>query len=370
MNARLRTTRWLCTAVALASLGFVQERAAGAEAAARRDLLEQPARQTERVKSAVLTAVAAAGKRLVAVGERGIVLLSDDNGLSWRQAKVPSSVALTGVHFASPTTGWAVGHSGIVLKSGDAGETWERQLEGSQAARIEQAAADAAAAGSATPTRRQRDAQGLVADGADKPFLDLHFFDEQHGLIVGAYGLAFVTRDGGKTWESAMGGIDNPRSRHLYKVSVSDAAQVMSGEQGLLLRSVDGGQHFAAVSIDYPGTLFGVLQSGDNSLVVFGLRGNAFRSSDQGKTWSKLDFGLPVTLTAGVVLRDGRLAIVDETGRVLLSADNGASFASLNVPKMNAATGVVEAADGALVVSTQRGAVRIAPEVLRMEQKK
>ncbi len=209
----------------------------------------------------------------------------------------------------------------------------------------------------------------MVEEGADKPFLDAYFFDEKRGFVIGAYGLAFATADGGKTWNSLVGQIENPKARHLYNVAVAGNTLLIVGEQGSLLYSRDGGESFAAIPIDYPGTLFGGLVAQDGSLVVFGLRGNAFRSTDQGKTWQKIDVGQPVTLTAGITLRDGRLAVVDETGRLLLSGDHGATFTSQGIAKMNAATGLVEAADGALVVSTWRGPVRIAPEALRAEQK-
>lgn len=371
MSARAKTSRWLGVAFFLASLGLVNGGAVGSERSNSRDVLDQPARLSERAKSSVLTAIAVAGKRLVAVGERSIILLSDDNGHSWRQAKsVPTSVALAGVRFASETTGWAVGHSGVVLKSTDGGETWVRQLDGKQAANIELAAADASAEGAASPTRRQRDAQGLVADGADKPFLDVFFFDPRRGFVIGAYGLAFATEDGGNSWYSLVGQIENPKSRHLYNVALADRVLLITGEQGNLLRSTDGGQTFAALPINYPGTLFGSVVAQDGAILVFGLRGNAFRSSDQGRTWTKVDTGLPVTLTSGILLRDGRLALVDEAGRLLLSKDAGLSFSSVTNIKMNSATGIVEASDGALVVSTQRGVMRIAPERLRAEQTK
>lgn len=375
MDAGVYTWRWLgavavFVTVSLASGASVI--AAGADAGGRTDILAMPAQHSERAKSALLTAVTVAGKRLVAVGEMSVILLSDDNGQTWRQARaVPTSVTLTNIRFASDKTGWAVGHSGVVLKTDDAGETWVRQLEGKQAAQIELAAANAAAAKSGeTATRRQRDAQGLVADGADKPFLDVHFFDEQRGFIAGAYGLVYATRDSGKTWESLLGQIDNPKNRHLYSIAVSGEDLLITGEQGTLYRVSDAGQRFTALRSPYPGTLFGAVVAPGANILVFGLRGNAFRSPDQGVTWAKVDFGQPVTLTAGTRLRDGRLVVVDETGRVLLSSDGGGQFANLPLPKMNAVTGVVEAADGSLVLSTQRGAVRIAAEALRSEQKK
>ncbi len=374
MDARGLTRRWLAAAVFLGCASPLiggAATASKAEVGGRMDVLDMPARLSERAKSAVLNAVAIAGQRVVAVGEAGIILLSDDNGQTWRQAKVvPTSVTLTNVRFATASTGWAVGHSGVVLKTTDSGENWARQLDGKQAAQIELAAADAAMQSNAEAgARRQRDAQRMVTEGADKPFLDVYFFDEQNGLVVGAYGLIFATRDGGKTWVSQLGLVDNPKSRHLYHFAVAGTELLLTGEQGALYRVSEAGQRFTAMSSPYAGTLFGALAVPGGNTLVFGLRGNAFVSPDQGTSWTKVDFVQPITLTAGTRLRDGRWVVADETGRVLVSRD-GTQFVNPGVPKMNAATGVVEAADGSLVLSTQHGAVRVAASALNSEQKK
>jgi len=42
---------------------------------------------------------ARAGNRLVAVGDRGYIVTSDDNGATWKRAKVPASPLLTSVRF-------------------------------------------------------------------------------------------------------------------------------------------------------------------------------------------------------------------------------------------------------------------------------
>ena len=65
---------------------------------------------------AMLLDVAHAGKRIVAVGEHGIVLLSDDGGRSYRQAKqVPASSTLTAICFTDALHGWAVGQWGALV---------------------------------------------------------------------------------------------------------------------------------------------------------------------------------------------------------------------------------------------------------------
>ena len=83
-----------------------------------------------RAAQSLLLDIAQAGPRLVAVGERGHILYSDDDGQSWRQARVPTTQMLTSVCFINPGHGWAAGHDGIILVTDDGGETWRVQRNG------------------------------------------------------------------------------------------------------------------------------------------------------------------------------------------------------------------------------------------------
>src|SRR5689334_25385014 len=91
-----------CLALALA--------ASAAAAAGFKDPLDVPAQQSPLASKSLLQAIARAGDRLVAVGQRGHILVSSDGGKSWKQATVPASSDLTAVFFASANKGWAVGH--------------------------------------------------------------------------------------------------------------------------------------------------------------------------------------------------------------------------------------------------------------------
>ena len=242
-------------------------------------VLTAPAVQSPKALGAATLAVTRAGKRLVAVGERGTVLLSGDAGAHWRQAPVPVQVTLTSVRFIDERTGWAAGHLGVILRSDDGGQTWAKQLDGVQAA---QAVANTVAQGDAPA---QRAAQHFAEEGPDKPFFDIDFSDAQHGFAVGAYNLAFATTDGGKTWTPALGRLPNPKSLHLYGVRHSKLEKgkvFVVGEQGLLLKSADGGASFSALASPYKGSLFGLLAARSGTLIAYGLRGNALRSADQG----------------------------------------------------------------------------------------
>jgi len=314
--------------------------------------LERPAAPSTLAPQAWMLGAARAGQRLVAVGERGIVILSDDGGRQWRQARVPVSVTLTAVRFVDDRHGHAIGHGGVVLSTADGGEHWHKRLDGHQAAQLvlqEARARGAAAALSA--------ADRLVADGADKPLLDLHFFDAMHGLVVGAYNLAFETRDGGRTWQSWSGRLPNPRGLHLYALRVRGSQVLIAGEQGLVLRSTDGGATFSALRIPYAGSFFTAELIGEQAIVVAGLRGNVWRSTNGGASWSKEPLPSAVTLIGSAVLEDGRMVLADQTGQVFAREPEQAAWqrvAKVPVPML---TGLADIGTGQLLLSTPAGVI-------------
>lgn len=326
------------------------------------DLLDTPAAVNQRADHAVLLAITRAGDRLVAVGERGIVLLSDDNGASWRQARsVPSSVALTAVSFADVSDGWAVGHAGVILHSEDGGETWSKQLDGKLAAQLELQGAQAQSVNDPhAAQRRLSAAQQLVAEGADKPFLSVYFADRQQGLVVGAYGLAMLTDDAGVHWRSVGSELDNPNGMHLYAILPDAQGVMIAGEQGTLLRGAALGQPFSRMPTPYHGTWFGALDLAGGQKLVFGLKGNAYRLED-GSQWQSIETGERSSLTAGKRLADDSLVLVSEGGRLWRSTDQGRHFQAMTTAALDGSTitDITQAADGALVLTGPRGIKRL-----------
>lgn len=332
---------------------------AAAEAVAAPEL--RPATLLKHPEKAWLQAITKAGQRLVAVGERGLILYSDDAGNNWRQARVPVAVTLTAVFFASDKQGWAVGHYGTVLHSEDGGESWQRQLDGVTAARLELAAAERQAGDGEIAAKRLAAAQQLVDDGPDKPFFDLYFADDKNGIVVGAYNLAFRTSDGGRTWESLMDRIANPKGNHLYAIRAAGDKLYLVGEQGLVFRSADGGRSFGRLAVPYQGSYFtaAILQSGE--LVVAGLRGNAYRLVEQGSHWERIELPTPVSVTALAVAGD-RLYLANQAGQVYASSDGGRSLQPLATPAMPMLTGLLPVAGGDLIATGLRGIARLAPK--------
>jgi photosystem II stability/assembly factor-like uncharacterized protein len=130
-----------------------------------KDAANLPAEIEPLAATSLLLDLGLAGKRLVAVGERGHVLLSDDQGATWRQARsVPTRDMLTAVYFVDADYGWAVGHDETILNTTDGGETWVRTH---------------------------------FAPEAQQPLLDLWFANRVSGIAVGAEGADINTHQRG-----------------------------------------------------------------------------------------------------------------------------------------------------------------------------
>lgn len=312
--------------------------------------LNRPAVHSQRASQSTLLGIAQAGKRLVAVGERGIVVVSDDDAVKWHQVTAPVSVTLTAVRFADEKHGYAVGHSGTVLATADGGETWTRVLEGRKAAQIALAAAQAS--GNSTALR---DAQRLVNDGPDKPLLDLLVLDARRVIVIGAYGMAYFTTDGGQNWTSWSDRLGNPRSLHLYAIRSHSEHILVCGEQGLVRLSNDGGQTFATIKSPYEGSFFTAELVSADDIVLAGLRGNMLRSLDGGATWKQTTASDGASITGSARRADGSLVLVNQAGMVL-GERNGALIPQNSTP-LPSLTGIFPKRDGSLLLLSIQGIV-------------
>ncbi len=351
--------RWLRRTLA-AGVAAALPRAALAVPVA--DPLARPALPVRDAARRVLLGLARAGTRLVAVGERGLVLLSDDAGRNWRQAPgVPTSATLTAVQFVDARHGWAVGHYGVVLHSGDGGEHWARQLEGTAAAALVETAAREQAEREPGPAAQAAlaEAQRLVQEGPDKPLFALRFEDARRGVVAGAYNLMLATEDGGNNWKSIGARLDNPRTAHLYALDAQGTQRLLAGEQGLLLHSADAGTRWARLQTPYGGSWFAVALLPDASWLVAGLRGTTLRSHDGGGQWRRVANEAPAGITA--LARDGQGLpwLVNQAGQLLTLDEAGGAL------RMRAQTAALQPAallaldDGGWLLAGWNGLTRV-----------
>ena len=268
-----------------------------------------------------------------AVGERGHVLASDD-GVTWRQAPVPTRATLTTIASVDGVM-WAAGHDGVIVHSTDGGQTWVRRR--------------------AAPW-----SYDIVDPSEGVPVMDLLFTDAKNGFAIGAYSLMLVTSDGGITWTSrtvssaapepaaeAPAGdgadpaaeaedwtfsdedlaLDAESDPHLNAIArAGSGALVIAGERGTFMRSRDGGETWTSKRLPYEGSMFGVLAWQDDHILVYGLRGNVYESRDLGDSWTRVETGITTSLMGGYALENGGAVLVGANGAILTRPDADSPF--------------------------------------------
>jgi photosystem II stability/assembly factor-like uncharacterized protein len=324
--------------VALALAGIVPGASRAQDEPA--DPANKPAQIEPLAASSLLLDLAAAGPRLVAVGERGHVLLSDDQGATWRQAKgVPTRVMLTAVYFVDASYGWAVGHDETILNTTDGGETWTRSH---------------------------------FAPEAQQPLLDLWFANRVSGIAVGAYGAYFTTNDGGRTWSGARFAPapdpkaapteqrpdsfeEGPPDYHLNRIVGVGNRLYIAAEGGQLYRSDDRGATWRGLPSPYAGSFFGLVPIRGEGLLAFGLRGRLFKSADAGETWHALESHTTAMLTDGIAINDLRVVISGLAGVLLVSGDAGETFRLTQQDDRKGLAALLPGPAGAVVVAGEGG---------------
>lgn len=334
--------------------------------------LERPALHAARPTQGVMLALTRAGRRLLASGERGLIILSDDSGKTWVQARVPVSVSLTSLCFRNEREGWAAGNLGVVLRTTDGGMSWSRVLDGRSAAALTRQAAQAALeTGKPDPDHAQAalrlaldNALRLVDEGADKPLLDLALARDGTLYALGAYGLAFASSDGGGRWQARMDGLPNPDGLTLNGLVERHQETFVYGEQGLLLHMAAPGQPFKPQSLPSPTSVFGAVALRGGPLLLLGLRGKVFRSAQPGAPWTEIQTPVDATLLTGLELDDGTVLLAGAAGQLLSSSDQGRSYAALPIGTRFPFTGAALAPDGTVVLAGTRGVLRLPADVL------
>lgn len=291
---------------------------------------------TVKASELLVTGLAQQGKQIVAVGELGQILWTEDQGQTWHHATVPDAegTTFTKVRFVAPHVAIAVGHAALIMRSADDGKTWTRV---SYQPKLDQAL------------------MGISGPIDGKLF------------AYGFFGLLEISTDGGKRWthqkfditplptpkpksepkpgakaqsKPSSGGFGfggnllasyvphaDPSTRHLYGLTqLSNGKLLLVGERGLIALSTDGGSTWTQQPKIYPGSFFGVLTPTPDTVLIYGLGGHVYRSTDNAGSWSRVSLPDPLSVFGGTVLANGNVVLVGAQQSVWVSSDGGQKF--------------------------------------------
>ena len=269
-------------------------------------------------------AVVRAGNTLVAGGELGYIMWSDNDGRTWQPASVePRRYALiTDIVFQDDKNGMALAHEGQILRTADGGRSWKEL--------------------------RFDEERG-------EPLMGIARLPSGDWLAVGAFGRALRSSDDGKTWNPVE--LPGAGDKHMNRIVPSRDGKrwVIVGEHGLVLTSTDGGQTWNVVPPFYNGSLYGAVQLADGHWVAYGMRGNVFRADADLTHWAKAEVPAPISLFNHALAPDGALLLTGQGGTVLRSTDGGATFTRARGGGRAAITELAFAADGSWVLASDAG---------------
>ncbi len=284
-----------------------------------------------RAEHGVLLSVARAGARLVAVGDRGIVLLSDDQGQHWREVRSGTDELLTGVIFTTPKDGWAVGQDATILHSADSGASWQTQH---------------------------------TKPGGDTALFSIAAIAPGHLIATGAYALAFETQNGAQWNPVSLPSMDE--DYHLNCVAARGEDVIITGEAGHAFLRHAGG--WTAIPVPYDGSQFGCLAEPDGRVYSFGLRGSLFSLAPGETKWQRIDTGISQSLFGGANLANGHVALVGGNGLVAVFDPASGALTKLHSGTGATLSGVVEAAGEKLIVTGDDGVHAIDPKAAELTQ--
>ncbi|HSW54090.1 MAG TPA: YCF48-related protein [Ignavibacteriaceae bacterium] len=147
------------------------------------------------------------GQRVIAAGDGGIILISEDAGETWSQLSSPTTRNLWNMQMITEQIGRIVGEGGASLKTVDGGYTWIQQSM-------------------PFPTA---------------PYWDLSFLDNEFGYICSSSGIVLKTTNGGGNWIIQQAG----DTRSIYTIFTLDTLRASAGGfAGKVVYTSDGGNNW------------------------------------------------------------------------------------------------------------------------------
>jgi photosystem II stability/assembly factor-like uncharacterized protein len=225
-----------------------------------------------------------------AVGRNAKIARSDDAGKSWTLQRAPSDASLQSIVAWDPQRAIAVGNVGTVIRTEDGGRTWTAvaglpEQVGAKKLMRARSIGDAAALvvgefGTVLITRDAGKSWTAIGKKVDVAWNDVAIVDGTW-ILVGEFGRMQLSRDAGSTWQA----IASPVKSSLNAIAFRDPQNgIAAGLDGVLLATTDGGTEWKQIASSTNVHLFDI-RHGATGWLVAADQGLLLRSTDGG-TWS------------------------------------------------------------------------------------
>lgn len=265
-------------------------------------------------------AIAANGQTVVVGTQSGAVLLSTDQGASWRRQPLGGPASLVDIAVCGDGSYVAIDHYRKLWFAGADGSNWQSlALEKPRTPLAVTCDAQGgwwvAGVNSVIAGSRDQGKTWQLTDlGEDTQITTIQFVDAKHGIALGEFGLAVLTDDGGATWRKGQA---LPGEFYPYAALFRNAREGwVSGIAGQMLHTQDGGQTWQKQANTSQAT-FNRLFMHDG--VPFAVGNGGIVARLEGDSWRSLPYPdpLPMTLGSGASLPGQNAIVVGGPGGLL-----------------------------------------------------
>lgn len=225
-----------------------------------------------------------------AVGGQGMILFSDDAGLTWSEQVSGTNRRLYDVFMLNTLKGYAVGDEGILLTTNDGGATWSLS----------------------TPSSER--------------FSSVAFFNDDIGLIGGNAGILLQTNDGGQTW------LPNTfQDRIFFEVALGSTSDFWAVGLGGVLVSYDGGNSFQpSLTLPSTDTLRAVAFPSQQIGYVCGDNGLVYTTKNQGASWESITLPTTENLNSITFVTEKLGYLAGDIGTLFKTINGGLTWIQVN----------------------------------------
>lgn len=284
----------------------------------------------------------------ITIGKCGIIVMSMDGGSSWIFPRRATQNHLTKIFFLNDTMGWIAAKEGTILKTINGGLDWTSTSPAVISGfNVEDIAFTDPLHGwiSCTSILLGYGYYSSTTDGgitwttpvilANGPMKSIYFANATTGWMFYGGQYTWKTTDGGQTWvqQAFISGVSAYYSSD-FKDSLTG---YMSGSNGVLLKTVNGGVNWTHLTSNTTYSLFGLEMENDSTIWATGYMASPFnpgcilRSTDNGLTWNTMmsvnyrdyrDIGIG---------DDSTIYVVGNNGKITKSTDDGTTWNSIVV---------------------------------------
>lgn len=255
----------------------------------------------------------------IAAGNSGVLLVSGDEGQTWRRVKLPTDQSFIATDTCPDNSFIALTFDNQVWHGSSDGSLWQaHDLPSSEQMMTAACAPNSTwwvAGGFSTIQSSADNGQtwNETTLNDDSILTNLQFFTSEDGIATGEYGALLKTTDGGKSWDYA-GNLPDEFYPHA-SFFLSPQEGWVGGLNGFIYHTEDGGQSWDRQQSDSDAPVFSFTASGhrlfalgDNTTVLE-LRDHAWRSMPTPKK--------PLYLRGGVALGQDQLLAAGGRGLML-----------------------------------------------------